>query len=455
MSKESPVADEERTRKANLDSTISEVPNPRGYFEAKVWMGTKANGKPDRRHIQRKTLAGVRKRVRELERERDAGKVTKPGRPPTVREMLERHLSVTLPARGTAPRTIDSYRSVCRTHIYPLWGGQRIDRLLPEHIEEGVAQMLVAGLARSTVRKAHAILSSAYEIQVGRGNVARNPCKLVQPPKPPQSEHSRLTQPEVRAVVAAAASRPNGARWAVGLAVGLRQGEALGLTWQRTNLETGRLDIRAQVQRLLWQHGCADAAACAEGKHRRPCPKRCPRKARRSGRPHQCIPEDASNLCPGDCQGHASTCPKRRGGGLVFREIKEQRRKLVRLPDELVSVLKEHRDAQYLQRLTADREWNDHDLVFCQWNGNPIDPRRDWGEWCDILKAAGLPHYRLHAMRHSTASIALEKGIAIAVVQEMLGHSDIRVTRSYTHVSEALHDDAARRIGEVFTRDSE
>ena len=58
-------------------------------------------------------------------------------------------------------------------------------------------------------------------------------------------------------------------------------------------------------------------------------------------------------------------------------------------------------------------------------------------------------------MRHSTASIALEKGVAIAVVQEMLGHSDIRVTRGYTHVSEALHDDAARRIGEVFSRESE
>ena len=33
------------TRKANLDSWISEKPNDRGYYEAKVWMGTKANGK--------------------------------------------------------------------------------------------------------------------------------------------------------------------------------------------------------------------------------------------------------------------------------------------------------------------------------------------------------------------------------------------------------------------------
>ena len=74
------MADEERTRKANLDSTISEVPNARGYYEAKVWMGTKGDGKPDRRHVQRKTLAAVRKRVRELERERDAGRVPRRAR---------------------------------------------------------------------------------------------------------------------------------------------------------------------------------------------------------------------------------------------------------------------------------------------------------------------------------------------------------------------------------------
>jgi site-specific recombinase XerD len=49
-------------------------------------------------------------------------------------------------------------------------------------------------------------------------------------------------------------------------------------------------------------------------------------------------------------------------------------------------------------------------------------------------------------MRHSAATIALE-GIALAVVQEMLGHSDIRVTRGYTHVSSLLAQDAAARVG--------
>jgi site-specific recombinase XerD len=80
--------------------------------------------------------------------------------------------------------------------------------------------------------------------------------------------------------------------------------------------------------------------------------------------------------------------------------------------------------------------------VFAQENGRPIDPRADWQEWSDILAEGGIPHTGTHAMRHSAATIALDHGVALAVVQEMLGHSDIRVTRGYTHVSSLLAQDA-------------
>jgi site-specific recombinase XerD len=432
-------------RRGNRQSTISETPNERGYYEGKVWMGTKANGKPDRRHVQRKTLADTRKRVRELEKQRDAGRVTKPGKMPTVRQMLERHLTVTLPGKESAPKTIDSYRSLCVHHIYPLWGAQRIDRLLPEHIEDGMATMRASGLAPASIRKALAILSSAYEIQVERENVARNPCKLVDAPKIRKGGFASLSQDEVRAVVTTAAGRANGIRWSVGLACGLRQGEALGIQWRHVSFDPPRINIRQQLQRLIWKHGCEDPHACAEPHCKvRPCPKKCRRHTRGCPKP-----------CPADCTDHARLCPARKDGGLVLREIKEGGQKDVPLPAVLVPVLKAHRDAQYLQRITADAEWQDNDLVFCQWNGKPIDTRRDWQEWTDILVAAGLPHFRLHAMRHSTATIMLERGVALAVVQEILGHSDIRVTREYSHVSSPLRDDAADHMGDVLTGGSE
>jgi site-specific recombinase XerD len=146
---------------------------------------------------------------------------------------------------------------------------------------------------------------------------------------------------------------------------------------------------------------------------------------------------------------HASTCPERQGGGLIFREIKERRRKTVPLPPELVAILKIHREAQQLERETAANLWQEHGVVFAQENGRPVDPRADWQEWSDILAEAGIPHAGTHTMRHSAATIALDQGVALAVVQEMLGHSDIRVTRGYTHVSSLLAQDAAARLGQA------
>jgi integrase len=435
------------TRRGNRESWIRQTPNARGYYEARVWMGTRADGKPDRRHIERKTLKAIRARVRELERKRDAGIAGSAGRARTVREMLTRHLEVVLPQRGRAPLTIRSYESLCREHVFPLWGGQKTDRLLPEHIEDGYAAMLGAGLSAGSVRKVHAILSSAYEIEVKRGNVARNPCRLVEAPRAGQGRKTALSARQARAVLTAVEGRRNASRWSVGLACGLRQGEALGLRWAFTDLGAGEMHVWWQLQRLPWRHGCADVEKCTAGRHRRPCPRNCPKAARKSGRRHVCVPDDAPRLCQPGCAGHAAQCPQRRGGGLVFREIKERRRKTVPLPPELVAALRKHRAAQSRERLAAANVWEDHDLVWCQENGRPIDSRADWQEWADILAEAGIPHAGVHAMRHSAATIALDEGVALAVVQELLGHSDIRVTREYTHVSSPLVRDGAERVG--------
>jgi integrase len=131
----------------------------------------------------------------------------------------------------------------------------------------------------------------------------------------------------------------------------------------------------------------------------------------------------------------------------VFREIKERRRKTIRLAPELVAALRVQHAEQEAERTVAGSTWEDHGLVFCQPNGRPLDYSADWQEWSDILTGAGIPHAGTHAMRHSAATIAIHQGIALPVVQEMLGHSDIRVTRSYVDVSSPLAADAAARMG--------
>lgn len=412
-------------------------------------MGLRANGKPDRRHVQRKTEASRNARVRELERQRDAGLTGKPGRKPTVRQMLTRHINVTLVSRGRAPHTIRSYMSLCEHQVFPRWGEAKIDRLRDDQIEDGYVEMLQAGLAPSSVVKVHAVLSSAYELAVKRGEVARNPCATVEPPELPESSREGISQKQARDLVVAIRRRRNWARWAVALACGLRQGETLGLRWSYSEIkecEGGKLKVWHQLQRIPWRHGCADITACTRDRHKLPCPVRCPKAARRSGRKHKCVSADARNLCKPGCQGHAAQCPQRKDGGLVWREVKERRRKVAVVGPVLGDILCQHRMQQCEEKAVAGELWADHDLIFCQPDGKPIDARADWQEWHDILAEAGLAPVGVHGARHTAATIALNEGVALAVVQEILGHSDVRVTRGYQHVSGPLRADAAARM---------
>lgn len=457
--------DARRTRRGNRESWISSEPNPRGYYEAKVWMGYKASGQPDRRHVQRKTLAAVRKRVRELERQRDTGAAGQSGRLPTVQEMLTRHLTVVLPQRGRAPRTIADYWSKCRNDIFPRWGGQRIDRLRPEHIEDGLAAMLAEGHAPAHVRKVLAILSSVYEMQATRsqkyglpgGTVIANPCKFVDPPEIGEANRRVLTVRQSLAVLKAAGERGQLARWAVGLGLGLRQGEALGLRWRFMDIdvpegEDGSARVWAQLQRLTWEHGCGDPHACGKRHHKtQPCPARCSRHAR------ACPPP-----CPDGCTGHARHCPKRtlpRGsirlsGALVLRErVKEKKRKTIPVPAAVCAILRAHRSAQFEQRMLAGAQWADHDLVFCRWDGSPVDPRRDWQEWGRILADAGIPHAGVHAGRHTAITIAVDEGVAITAVQQLAGHSSVRTTEGYDHSSSPGARIAAKAVSRVLFED--
>lgn len=91
---------------------------------------------------------------------------------------------------------------------------------------------------------------------------------------------------------------------------------------------------------------------------------------------------------------HRFADPAAGAAGSGHRPAKERGRKTLPIPPELVAELRAHRDAQFLQKLTVGDEWEDRGLVFCQWNGRPLDPRQDWQERADILVAAKLPRLR-------------------------------------------------------------
>ena len=55
--------------------------------------------------------------------------------------------------------------------------------------------------------------------------------------------------------------------------------------------------------------------------------------------------------------------------------------------------------------------------------------------WSRLRNLAGLPHLRLHDLRHQYASFLVNSGRTLYEVQQILGHSDPKVTMRYSHLS--------------------
>lgn len=403
-----------QTRRPNGRSTIyySEAD---GYWHGRVTMGIKDDGSPDRRHRKGRTEAEVTKKVRALERKRDAAQVDKPGRAPTVEQWMTTYLETIAP-RGLAPRSLDDYWSKTKNWILPCIGKHRLDRLQPEHLDKLYAKMNAAGKADSHVLKVHRILSRALEVAHRRGKVGRNVAKLIDSPSASETEVNPLTGTEARAILEAATERRNGARWSVGLALGLRQGEALGLRWSYVDLETKQVRIWWQLQRVPWRHGCEDPSTCGTGYKQ---------------------------------AARARMCPQRRGGGLILREPKGKSKRVIPLPSELVPILEAQREAQEHEREMAGDLWQEGDFVFSQPDGRPVDPRQDYTEWKELLGIAGVRHARVHDGRHTAGTLLIEQGVHPRTVQEILGHSDLRLVQRYTHVASPLVQEATQRMGTV------
>jgi len=420
-----------------------------------VTMGVRNDGSVDRRHRQGKTRAEVTDKVRQLEQQRDAGRPSKPGRAPTVEEWLTTYFDTVcerLVSSGTmAPRTLEDYRSKARLWIMPSLGRHRLDRLLPEHLDAAYAEMYKEGLSSSTVLKVHRILSRALTVAMRRDKVGRNVAQLVEPPAPADPDIEPFSREEARAIIAAAKERRNGPRWLVALALGLRQGEALGLRWSYIDLDSGVIRAWFQVQRGRWHHGCANPNACGTAWHRVPCKSNCRTHRHFDTCAKDCRRRDhrypRATCDPQTCTGHARHCPDRHGGGVEFRRRKGKSKLTLQCPPELLPLLRAHRTAQAKERLLAGNRWRDHDLVFATPTGAPIDRTEDWREWKALLRSAGVRPGRLHDARHTAGTLLVEQGVHIRVIQEILGHARVTTTERYTHVASPQSQDASERIG--------
>jgi integrase len=429
---------EKRTRAANRRSSI--------YFgkdrswHGRVTMGVRDDGKPDRRHVESKNRAVVAAKVRVLERQRDEGIVTKPGRAWTVEKWLT-HWLENIAKPSVRYKTYVGYRTAVSRHLIPGIGAHRLDRLEPEHLEKLYARIQASGLKAGTAHQVHRTARTALGEAFKRRRIQRNPAELAKPPRVEEEEVEPFEAEDIDRLLRAALAKRNGVRFVVALALGIRQGEALGLKWRRLDEETKTLQIRKALQRRTWQHGCDNAHACGAKFHKtKPCKVGCKRHQR------ACPPP-----CPPGCNGHARWCPQRQGGGLVEVDVKSKAgRRGIALPDELFALIMAHRKMQECEREHAGSEWHEGGWMFAQPNGKPIDPRRDQYEWKALLAEAGVREARLHDARHTAATVLLLLGVRGRAVMDVMGWSNSAMLKRYVHVTARLRRDIADLLNNYF-----
>jgi integrase len=113
---------------------------------------------------------------------------------------------------------------------------------------------------------------------------------------------------------------------------------------------------------------------------------------------------------------------------------------------ETLDGLKTHRRRQSEERL-GSTEWAEGDYIFTRKDGSLLRPDQVYVSFKRLVSEAGLPWIRLHGLRHTMASLALQSGVDVATVSERLGHADVGITtRTYLHGSAESDRQAAMAL---------
>lgn len=117
-------------------------------------------------------------------------------------------------------------------------------------------------------------------------------------------------------------------------------------------------------------------------------------------------------------------------------------RRTIRLSGLALDALKRHGERR------SERRGREGDWVFASAAGTSIDICNfHKASWKPLLRRAGLPHARVHDLRHTAATLLLGRGVPVKVVSEMLGHADVSTTLSiYAHMLPDMQGATARAM---------
>ncbi|GMA16114.1 site-specific integrase [Deinococcus metallilatus] len=309
-----------------------------------------------------KTQKEAEKYLRTAMVERDKGVLTSAGAK-KLSQYFEEWLDTKEQVDKRQPSTMRDYRDTFKNHIKPYLGDVRLERLATDDLRHLHAKLRAKGASDACVRRAHNLLKMALQDAVREEILARNVAALVRPPTVPRKQQASWTPEEVQAFWNHILPHPLRAFWITAILTGLRRGELCGLRWRDINFEASELRVEVAIKEV--------------------------------------------------------------GGKLHLGPPKSPKaRRTIPLPDDLLPILREHRETWAPVRATTPEPWQEHDFVFLSRDGWPLRPSTMNRVHVRLCEEAKVRRIRVHDMRRTYVSILGAKGLSLKTISEFAGHAD-------------------------------
>jgi integrase len=279
-----------------------------------------------------------------------------------------------LSERRVEPSTKKGDTGRIEKHLNRQWAGRNIKRIDRRAVQNWVNDLADdPDLSAATVARIYYLFSASMKAAVKAGQLAASPCQLIDLPTPSPGQERFLTKSEV-AYIHYFLDDPLAADAILMLPyTGLRFGELVGLHWSRVDLNNATLTV-AEV----WD----TAAGRIKGYPKSKKPRVIPLASVVLDILAHCVPDTGTCGLP---HAKGSTCTS--------------------------------------------------SLVLPTGSGRPIDYANLRNrEWTVALELAGIPHARLHDLRHTYASWLAQAGVPIHVIRELMGHKTVTTTERYSHI---------------------
>ena len=277
------------------------------------------------------------------------------------------------------------------------YGAMPVQKMTKAHLDNLVAELVRGGsiTAKGRTRRAWSPVSinkaiDAWSMVLAdahqQGLVARDVAELIAHVVVRHQDVSTYSESEVRTILESIDDDRLGHAWELALS-GLRRGEIAGLRWSDIDFDAKTLSI-------------------------------------------------VNNRCDA-------------GGTVTETDPKTlTSRRTLPLPDRLVTMLKSAKARQARERLALGG-YGRFEYVVSNEVGQPYSPQVLSRGWHKACKRAGVREIKLHAARHTCATLMHLSGVPVVVIAAWIGHADATLTmRLYAH-SQA---DALKAAGESLNR---